>query len=120
MPRAKGGPKTRQRRKGRLKLAKGYWGGRHRLFRTATEAVDKGLQYAYRDRRQKKRNFRRLWIVRINAAAAQNGLSYSKFIAGLKKAGINLDRKILADLAIHDPKGFAKIAETAKTQLSAA
>lgn len=120
MPRAKGGPKTRRRRKGRLKLAKGYWGGRHRLFRTATEAVDKALQYAYRDRRLRKRDFRRLWIVRINAATALHGLSYSKFIAGLNKAGIRLDRKILADLAIHDPKGFATIVETAKTQLSAA
>ncbi len=120
MPRAKGGPKTRQRRKARLKMAKGYWGGRHRLFRTATEAVDKGLLYAYRDRRQKKRDFRRLWIVRINAAASLSGLSYSKLMAGLKKAGIGLDRKVLADLAIADPKGFAQIAETAKTNLAAA
>ena len=120
MPRAKGGPKTRQRRKARLKLAKGYWGGRHRLFRTATEAVDKAGIYAYRDRRQRKRDFRRLWIVRINAAVAGHGLSYSKFMAGMKKAGIVLDRKILADLAITDPKGFAKIADAAKSQLAAA
>lgn len=119
MPRAKGGPKTRQRRKGRLKLAKGYWGGRRRLFRTATEAVDKGRQYAYRDRRLRKRDFRRLWIIRINAAVSGHGLSYSKFMAGLKKAGIGLDRKVLADLAIADPQGFAKIAEAAKAKLAA-
>lgn len=120
MPRAKGGPKTRARRKDRLKLAKGFWGGKHRLFRTATELVDKGQQYAYRDRRQRKRDFRRLWIVRINAAVTTHGLSYSKFMAGLKKAGIGLDRKVLADLAITDPQGFAKIAETAKSKLAAA
>ncbi|HEY5593790.1 MAG TPA: 50S ribosomal protein L20 [Nitrospiria bacterium] len=120
MPRAKGGPKTRARRKDRLKLAKGFFGGKHRLFRTATELVDKGRQYAYRDRRQRKRDFRRLWIVRINAAVSTHGLSYSKFMAGLKKAGIGLDRKVLADLAITDPQGFAKIAETAKSKLAAA
>ena len=120
MPRAKGGFKTRQRRKARLKLAKGYWGARHRLFRTATEAVDKAGIYAYRDRRQRKRDFRRLWIVRINAAVSSHGLSYSKFMAGMRKAGIELDRKVLADLAITDPKGFAKIAEAAKSQLAAA
>lgn len=114
MPRAKGGPKTRRRRKKVLKLAKGYWGGRHRLYRTATEAVDKALCYAYRDRRQKKRNFRSLWIVRINAAVRLHGLSYSKFINGLKKAGIQLDRKALADIAVNDPAGFAKIAQTVK------
>lgn len=120
MPRAKGGPKTRQRRKKRLKMAKGYWGGKHRLFRTATEAVDKAGQYAYRDRRRRKRDFRRLWIARINAALRAQGLTYSRFMAGLKKAGIGLDRKVLADMAITDPQGFAKIAETAKTQLAAA
>ena len=120
MPRAKGGPKTRRRRKARLKLAKGYWGGRHRLFRTATEAVDKGRQYAYRDRRQRKRDFRRLWIIRINAAVSGHGLSYSKFMAGLKKAGIGLDRKVLADLAVMDPQGFSKIAEAAKAKMAAA
>ena len=114
MPRAKGGPKTRQRRKKVMKAAKGYWGGRHRLFRTATEAVDKALGYAYRDRRQKKRSFRSLWIVRINAAIRMYGLSYSKFISGLKKAGINLDRKVLADIAVNDPAGFARIAQTVK------
>lgn len=120
MPRAKGGPKTRQRRKKRLKMAKGYWGAKHRLFRTATEAVDKAGVYAYRDRRRRKRDFRRLWIARINAALRAQGLSYSRFMAGLKKAGIGLDRKVLADMAITDPQGFAKIAETAKTQLAAA
>src|SRR3990170_6816036 len=120
MPRAKGGPKTRQRRKKRLKMAKGYWGAKHRLFRTATEAVDKSGVYAYRDRRRRKRDFRRLWIARINAALRAQGLSYSRFMAGLKKAGIGLDRKVLADMAVHDPKSFAKIAETAKTQLAAA
>lgn len=112
MPRAKGGPKTRRRRKKVLKLAKGYWGGKHRLFRTATEAVDKALSYSYRDRRQKKRSFRSLWIVRINAAIREQGLSYSKFIAGLKKAGINLDRKVLADMAVNDPAGFVKVVQT--------
>jgi large subunit ribosomal protein L20 len=120
MPRAKGGPKTRQRRKKRLKKAKGYWGGKHRLFRTATEAVDKAGQYAYRDRRLKKRNFRNLWIARINAASRAQGLSYSKLMNGLKKAGIGLDRKILADMAVTDPQGFAQIAQKAKAQLAAA
>ncbi len=114
MPRAKGGPKTRQRRKKVMKAAKGYWGGKHRLFRTATEAVDKALGYAYRDRRQKKRSFRGLWIVRINAAIRLHGLSYSKFISGLKTAGINLDRKVLADIAVNDPAGFARIARTVR------
>lgn len=112
MPRAKGGPKTRRRRKKVLKLAKGYWGGKSRLYRTATEAVDKALAYSYRDRRQKKRSFRSLWIVRINAAIREQGLSYSKFIAGLKKAGINLDRKVLADMAVNDPAGFVKVVQT--------
>ena len=114
MPRAKGGPKTRQRRKKVMKAAKGFWGGRHRLFRSATEAVDRALCYAYRDRRQKKRSFRGLWIARINAAIRLHGLSYSKFISGLKKANINLDRKVLADLAVNDPAGFARIAQTVK------
>ncbi|MCC6545243.1 MAG: 50S ribosomal protein L20 [Nitrospirae bacterium] len=114
MPRAKGGPKTRQRRKKVMKAAKGYWGGRHRLYRSATEAVDRALCYAYRDRRQKKRSFRGLWIARINAAIRLHGLSYSKFISGLKKANINLDRKVLADIAVNDPAGFARIAQTVK------
>ncbi len=120
MPRVKGGSKTRQRRKKRLKMAKGYWGSRHRLFRTATEAVDKAGVYAYRDRKQRKRDFRRLWVARINAAARHQGLSYSRLIAGLKKAGIGLDRKVLADLAVHDPGAFAQIAERARAQIAAA
>lgn len=114
MPRVKGGPKTRQRRKKRLKMAKGYWGGRHRLFRTATEAVDKAGVHSYRDRKRRKRDFRRLWIARINAAARIQGLSYSNLMLGLKKAGIGLDRKVLADLAVQDPKAFAYIAEQAR------
>lgn len=114
MPRAKGGPKTRARRKRVLDLAEGYWGAKSRLYRIATEAVDRALKYAYRDRKARKRDFRRLWIARINAAARQNGLSYSKFIAGLAKSGVGLDRKVLADLAVTDPAGFAKLAETAK------
>ena len=115
MPRAKGGPKTRARRKKRLKMAKGYWGAKHRLYRTATEAVDKALVYAYRDRKARKREFRSLWIARINAAVRPLGLSYSLFINGLKKAGVTLDRKVLSDLAITDPSGFARLAETVKT-----
>jgi large subunit ribosomal protein L20 len=111
MPRTKGGPKTRQRRKKVLKQARGYYGGKSRLFRTATEAVDKANLYAYRDRRQRKRDFRRLWIVRINAAAELQGISYSRFIAGLKGAGVNLDRKILADMAVHDGEGFTRLVQ---------
>ncbi|MBI5182582.1 MAG: 50S ribosomal protein L20 [Nitrospirae bacterium] len=118
MPRAKGGFKTRRRRKRVLKLAEGYWGAKSKLFRTATEAVDKALKYAYRDRRVKKRNFRQLWIARINAATVANGLSYSRFIAGLKKADITLNRKTLSELAISDPTGFAKIVEAAKAQFT--
>ena len=109
--RIKRGFKARRRRKKVLKLAKGFRGGRSKLFRTAADAVDKSLMYAYRDRRQRKRDFRRLWIARINAAARMNKLSYSKFMHGLKMANIDLDRKVLADLAITDPAGFAKIAE---------
>jgi large subunit ribosomal protein L20 len=116
MPRAKGGPKTRQRRKKVLKKAKGYFGGRRKLFRTAKETVLRAGAFAYRDRKQKKRLARGLWITRINAACRQAGLSYSVFVAGLKRAGIALDRKILADLAVNDPASFAKLAETAKAQ----
>ena len=116
MPRAKGGPKTRQRRKKVLKRAKGYFGGRRKLFRTAKETVLRAGAFAYRDRKQKKRLARGLWITRINAACRQAGLSYSVFVAGLKRAGIALDRKILADLAVNDPASFAKLAETAKAQ----
>ena len=111
--RVKRGYKARRRRKKVLKLAKGYRGGRSKLFRTATDAVDKALMYAYRDRRARKRDFRRLWIVRINAASRMNGLSYSKFIHGLKAAGVQLDRKVLADLAISDPGGFTHVANLA-------
>lgn len=115
--RIKRGYKARKRRKKVLKLAKGYRGGRSKLFRTAVDAVDKALMYAYRDRRVRKRDFRRLWIARINAAARMNNLSYSKFIHGLKLAGIELDRKVLAELAISDPSGFSQIAGLAAEQL---
>lgn len=113
------GYKARQRRKKVLKLAKGYRGGRSKLYRTAADAVDKALMYAYRDRRLRKRDFRRLWIARINAAARMNDLSYSRFVNGLKRADVTLDRKVLAELAISDPTGFAKIAELASQNLSA-
>ena len=116
MPRAKGGAKTRQRRKKVLKKAKGYFGGRRKLYRTAAETVLRAGAFAYRDRRQKKRRARSLWIVRINAACRMAGLSYSVFMNGLKKAGILLDRKVLAELAVRDPAGLGKLAETAKAQ----
>jgi len=115
--RIKRGFKAKRRRKKILKLAKGHRGGRSKLFRTAADAVDKALMYAYRDRKARKRDFRRLWITRINAAARMNNLSYSKFIHGLKLAGTNLDRKVLAELAISDPSGFAQIANLASAQL---
>ncbi|MBW1725306.1 MAG: 50S ribosomal protein L20 [Deltaproteobacteria bacterium] len=115
--RVKRGFKARRRRKKVLKLAKGYRGGRSKLFRTAADAVDKALMYAYRDRRVRKRDFRRLWIARINAAARMNNLSYSKFVHGLKLAGVELDRKVLAELAISDPSGFTQIAKLASEQL---
>ncbi|MDD2851470.1 MAG: 50S ribosomal protein L20 [Desulfuromonadaceae bacterium] len=114
MARVKRGFKARRRRNKVLKLAKGYRGARSKLFRSATEAVDRALNYAFRDRRVKKRDFRSLWIVRINAASRLNGLSYSKFIFGLKKANVQIDRKVLADIAVTDPNGFAQIAEVAK------
>ena len=116
MPRAKGGPKTRQRRKKILKKAKGYVGGRRKLYRSAAETVLRAGAFAYRGRKQKKRRMRGLWIVRINAACRQVGLSYSAFMAGLKRGGILLDRKVLAELAVSDPQGFAKLAETARAQ----
>lgn len=116
MPRAKGGAKTRQRRKKILKRAKGYVGGRRKLYRTAAETVLRAGAFAYSGRKQKKRAARSLWIVRINAACRQAGLSYSVFMAALKKAGILLDRKVLAELAVRDPGVFAKLAETAKAQ----
>ncbi len=115
--RVKRGYKAKNRRKKILKLAKGFRGGRSKLFRTAADAVDKALGYAYRDRKAKKRDFRKLWIARINAASRMNGLSYSKFIHGLKVANIELDRKVLAELAISDPAAFSKIAETAAKQV---
>jgi large subunit ribosomal protein L20 len=108
--RIKRGFKARRRRNKVLKLARGYRAGRSKLFRTAADALDKALMYAYRDRRVRKRDFRRLWISRINAAARMNNLSYSKFMHGLKLSNIQLDRKVLADLAISDPAGFSKIA----------
>jgi large subunit ribosomal protein L20 len=114
--RVKRGFKARKRRKKVLKLAKGFRGGRSKLFRTAADAVDKALMYAYRDRRARKRDFRRLWISRINAAARMNNLSYSKFIHGLKLADVRLDRKVLAELAVSDPSGFSKIASLASQQ----
>jgi large subunit ribosomal protein L20 len=116
MPRAKGGAKTRRRRKKILKKAKGYVGGRSRLYRTAAETVLRAGAFAYRDRKAKKRLARRLWIARINAACREAGVTYSVFIAALKKTGILLDRKILAEMAVRDPAGFSKLAETAKAQ----
>ncbi|MGD2150523.1 MAG: 50S ribosomal protein L20 [Desulfobacterales bacterium] len=115
--RVKRGFKAKRRRKKILKMAKGHRGGRSKLFRTAADAVDKALMYAYRDRKARKRDFRKLWITRINAAARMNNLSYSKFIHGLKLAGVYLDRKVLAELAISDPSGFAQIANLASEQL---
>ncbi|EAB5223855.1 50S ribosomal protein L20 [Campylobacter coli] len=117
MARVKTGIVRRRRHKKVLKLARGFYSGRRKHFRKAKEQLERSLVYAYRDRRRKKRDFRRLWIVRINAACRLNDLSYSKFINGLKKAGIELDRKILADLAMNDAAAFAKIAEAAKKAL---
>ncbi|MGC9518316.1 MAG: 50S ribosomal protein L20 [Desulfuromonadaceae bacterium] len=117
MPRVKRGFKARRRRNKILKLAKGYRGARGKLFRSATEAVDRGLNYAYRDRRTKKRDFRALWIARINAAARMEGLSYSRLVHGLKQADIALDRKILAEIAVTDPVGFREIVGKAKAQI---
>ena len=118
MPRVKGGTVTRQRRKKVLKLAKGYYGSKHTLYKVANQQVMKSYLYAYRDRRNKKRDFRRLWITRINAAARINGLSYSRLMHGLKVAGIEVNRKMLADLAISDEKAFAELATVAKSNLS--
>ena len=119
MPRAKGGFKTRQRRNRVLKRAEGFWGKRKNCFRSAQEAVDRALAYSYRDRRNRKRDFRRLWITRINAAARQNGMSYSQFIHGLQAAGIELDRKILADIAVRDAETFRRFADRAREALAA-
>lgn len=120
MPRTKGGPKTRQRRKKRLKLAKGQYGAKSRLFRTATESVDKGQAYAYSGRKQRKRDFRQLWIARISAATRLHGIAYSRFMNALKKANILLDRKVLSDMAIRDMAGFEKLVGLAKQQLAPA
>src|SRR4030043_2128049 len=114
MPRAKGGFKTRRRRKKILEKAKGYYGSKSRLYRVATEAVDKALQYAYKDRKVKKREFRSLWIARINAAARALGLNYSQFMLKLKKANIALNRKVLADMAYNDPSAFSQLVEKVK------
>jgi len=119
MARVKRGVTARARHKKVLKLAKGYSGARSRVFRVAKQAVTKAGQYAYRDRRQRKRQFRRLWIARINAATRMNGMSYSRFINGLKKSNVMIDRKVLADIAVHDKDGFKQIVEVAKTGLAA-
>lgn len=117
MARVKGALATRKRRKKTLKLAKGYWGGKSKLFKTAKEAVMKSGQYAYIGRRLKKRDFRRLWITRISAGCKQNGMNYSTFMNGLKKAGVELNRKMLSEMAIHDPASFTALVETAKKAL---
>ncbi|MBQ9736995.1 MAG: 50S ribosomal protein L20 [Clostridia bacterium] len=114
MARVKGAMHTRKRRKKILKLAKGYRGAKSKLFKTANQAVMKSLSYAYRDRKQKKRNFRQLWIARINAAARMNGISYSKFMNGLKQNGIEINRKMLAEIAVSDPAAFSKLVEKVK------
>jgi large subunit ribosomal protein L20 len=114
MARVKRGVVKRRRHKRILEAARGYYGARSRLVRVAREAVERGLRYAYRDRKQRKRQFRRLWIVRINAAAREHGLSYSRLVAGLEAAGVEVDRKNLADLAVSDPQAFARLAELAK------
>ncbi|MDH5231248.1 MAG: 50S ribosomal protein L20 [Gammaproteobacteria bacterium] len=119
MPRVKRGVTAKARHKKVLKAAKGYQGARSRVFRVAKQAVTKAGQYAYRDRKQRKRQFRALWIARINAAARENGLSYSRLINGLKKQEIEIDRKVLADIAVFDKDGFAQIAEQAKAGLAA-
>jgi large subunit ribosomal protein L20 len=119
MARAIDGSKRKNRRKKILKLAKGYWGRRHSNFKTAKDAVAKGLSYAYRDRKDRKGDFRRLWIIRINAACRAEGLSYSRFVAGLNKAGININRKALANLAIEDQNAFKAVVLKAKAALEA-
>ena len=119
MPRVKRGTKRHNRRKKILSLAKGYYLSKSKLFKFAKESVEKALVYAYRDRKARKRDFRRLWIIRIGAAARQNGINYNKLIHGLKVAGVDLDRKILADIALQDPAAFTQLAETAKKAVSA-
>lgn len=117
MPRVKGGYVTRRRRKRVLKLAKGYFGSKHTLYRTANEQVMRSMKYAYRDRKQKKRNFRKLWITRINAQARIEGISYSQFMNGLHKANIEVNRKMLADMAVNDQKAFKVLVEKAQAAL---
>lgn len=117
MPRVKRAVHSHKKRRKVLKAAKGYRGGHKRLLRSAKEAVARGLAYAYRDRRNRKREFRSLWIVRVNAAARENGLSYSQFLHGLKKAGVEVDRKVLADLALNDAEAFRRLAETARAAI---
>ncbi len=117
MPRVKRGTIARRRRKKILKLAKGYYGAKSKLFRVAKQQVMKSLQYAYRDRRQRKRDFRKLWIARINAAARSEGLSYSRFINGLKKADVQINRKMLADMAVNDKAGFDRLIQVAKENI---
>ena len=119
MPRTTGAPARRKRKKKILKAAKGYFGGRKNLYKTAKDAVEKGWEHAYRDRKKKKRNFRRLWITRINAAARQHDLSYSRFMNGLKESGVEVDRKALADLAVRNPEAFGELAGRAKASLDA-
>jgi large subunit ribosomal protein L20 len=116
--RVKGGTVTRRRHKKVLKLTKGQYGTKHRLFRRANEAMMKSLKYAYRDRRNHRRELRRLWVARINAAARQNDLSYSRFMYGLKSAGVDLDRKVLAELAVSDSGAFAELVKVAKSALA--
>ena len=119
MPRVKRGTVRRAKRKKLLKLAKGYYANKSKLYRAAKESVDTALKYAFVGRRRKKRDFRRLWVVRINAAAREHGMSYNQFISGVHKAGIELDRKSLADIAVSDPQAFAAVAEQAKAALEA-
>ena len=118
MPRATNSPASRRRRNNRLKLAKGFRGARSKLFRQATEAVDRAQAMAYVHRKVKKRSFRKLWIVRLNAACRENGISYSRFINGCNKADLSLNRKVLSEIAIHDPEGFAKLVEQVKTKIA--
>lgn len=111
MPRATNKPQTRRRRKKVLNMAKGYWGRRSKTYSSAKHTVERALQYAYRDRRQRKRNFRKLWISRINAAARKQDVSYSQFMGAYRKTGLNMNRKVLADLAVHDPEAFSQVVD---------
>ncbi|MDE0081910.1 MAG: 50S ribosomal protein L20 [Gammaproteobacteria bacterium] len=118
MPRTKGAPPRNRRKKKIFREAKGYFGARKKLYRTAKDAVERGWEHAYRDRRKKKRTFRSLWITRINAAAREHDLSYSRFMFGLRRSGIELDRKALAEIAVKDPRAFARLAEQARETLT--